>query len=133
MKVIRVQNPADFDATIAAIDFDQSQVFVVFIGSEDPMTGESWCKDCVIADPAIRKGVGTISNSILIECPVGERSAYKNVPDHPYRVHPLIKLERIPTLVHWTKSGSHGRLVEGECATFEQVQAFVAEHTSHKH
>jgi len=136
MKVVRVQTPADFDKVVAdVLAHAPGPVFVVLFGSEDPETHESWCPDCVIADPLIRTAIRGVPDSTLIECPVGARSEYgrgarravavvasgvaqppeparpawgrgcryKNKPEHPYRLHPQIKLTAVPTLVRWTK------------------------------
>merc|ERR1711916_236725 len=110
MPVKRVLDPETFDA--------------VFIGSEDPGTGESWCSDCVISDPIIRGNVP--QGATLVECPVGDRAVYKNNPDHPYRTHPEIALTAIPTLIAWGQDGPGARLVEGECHSQEAVVELYA-------
>ena len=98
----------------------------MFIGSENPGTGESWCSDCVIADPIIRAGVREVAGATLIECPVGDREVYKNNAEHPYRVHADIALTAIPTLVAWTPDGPGARLVEEECHDQDAVSALYA-------
>ncbi|KAJ3053498.1 Thioredoxin domain-containing protein 17 [Rhizophlyctis rosea] len=113
MKAIRIPETHEFDAKLAEVlSSAPGPVYVLLFGSEDPATGESWCRDCVIADPLIRKYVNKVPNSTLLECPVGPRSVYKNVPTHPYRVHPQIKLVGVPTILEWTKDGPGKRLVE---------------------
>ena len=59
MPVKRVLDPETFDAVMGAhLEEATGATYVVFIGSEDPGTGESWCSDCVIStvisDPIIR-------------------------------------------------------------------------------
>ena len=77
MKIVRVVDLPDFDATVAStLAAAPGPVFVVLFGSEAPETGESWCEDCVIADPLIRSGVRAVPNATLIECPVGQRAEY---------------------------------------------------------
>ncbi|RKP24717.1 hypothetical protein SYNPS1DRAFT_2118, partial [Syncephalis pseudoplumigaleata] len=70
-------------------------------GSPSPATGLSWCPDCVDADPHIRTAIEALPDSLLILCPVGDRAAWKNQPQHPYRCHPAIALTAIPTLIRW--------------------------------
>jgi len=47
MKIVRVTEPAEFDATIEKLQ-GEDQLYVCLFGSEDPKTGESWCPDCVV-------------------------------------------------------------------------------------
>lgn len=123
MQITRLASPADFQAFLdaraaAAADAEPSPLlFLLFFGSEVPETGESWCPDCVMADPVIRGTLAAIGARPvhLVECPVGERAAYKGNAAHPYRTHPRVRLERIPTLLRWEGEREVGRLVEGEC------------------
>lgn len=50
MKIVRVIDVAEFDATLAEHFQANGNVptFCCFFGSEDPGTGESWCPDCVV-------------------------------------------------------------------------------------
>ena len=65
------------------------------------------------------------ANLTLVEVPSGHRDQWRD-PKNPYRVHPTIKLERIPTLIKWTASGPGARLVEEEVADEAKVKALVA-------
>jgi hypothetical protein len=119
MRILRLPDPAAFQAfadTHAAAPGD-ALVFLLFFGSETPETGESWCPDCVMADPVIRGTLATITRHevLLVECPVGLRADYKGNPTHPYRTDPRVALQRIPTLIRWSGVRELGRLVEGEC------------------
>jgi Eukaryotic protein of unknown function (DUF953) len=58
-----------------------------------------------LADPLVRKWVGKVPNSLLLEAPVGSRSEWKLNSTHVYRVNPDISLKAIPTLIRWTKVG----------------------------
>ncbi|RUP47163.1 hypothetical protein BC936DRAFT_146063 [Jimgerdemannia flammicorona] len=93
-------------------------------GNEDPATGQSWCPDCVIADPLVRMYVRQVSDSILIEAPVGPRSEWKGNMTHPYRTNKDTKLVAIPTLFRWTKDGPQSVLIEGEIADEPKLAAF---------
>ncbi|RKO91243.1 DHS-like NAD/FAD-binding domain-containing protein [Blyttiomyces helicus] len=84
--------------------------------TEEASTGESWCPDCVVADPKIRKTILKIPDSTLVEVPVGSRTQWRT-PDNAMRIHPKIKLTVIPTLIEFGKDGSIvARLVEDEAA-----------------
>ncbi len=114
---------AQIDSTIAV---KGNALFLCF-GSEDPVSGESWCPDCVTADPVLRSACASLRNDIVLyECPVGQRSAWKNQPTHPYRIHPLLRISRIPTLVFIENGVERGRLVEGDCAQPQVVAAFLS-------
>ncbi|KAI9168649.1 hypothetical protein H9P43_008022 [Blastocladiella emersonii ATCC 22665] len=130
MKVKRIpfDSATDFDAEIAKIVADApGPVVVLFFGNELPETNESFCPDCVVADPLIRKAVLSHAQSAtitLVEVPSGARDEWRS-PDNRYRKHPQIQLARIPTLVQWTRDGPAGRLVEDECADEAKLAAFL--------
>ncbi|KAI9253821.1 hypothetical protein BDA99DRAFT_164254 [Phascolomyces articulosus] len=123
MKAIRT-TVESFDQTVQKIIQEHSPVFVLFFGNELPETSESWCPDCVIADPRVRKAVldHAPSNSALIEAPVGLRDEWRS-STNAYRSR--FSLTAIPTLFHWTKNGPGERLVEADCADASKLQAFV--------
>ncbi len=128
MPIIRCPTPADADAAAREATAGRRSALFLFFGSEDPATGASWCADCVTADPVLRRAIAQARPDLpLYECPVGERSAWKNQPEHPYRLHPLFRLARIPTLVFLVAGSEQGRLVEADCAQVETVRAFLAE------
>jgi thiol-disulfide isomerase/thioredoxin len=91
----------DFEQTVAQQLAATPKVFVLFFGSEEAATGQSWCPDCVIADPLIRQAISKVSDAVLIEAPVGLRDAWKGNPTHPYRVK--YNVPALPTLYHWSK------------------------------
>ncbi|KAI8357860.1 hypothetical protein EDC96DRAFT_514699 [Choanephora cucurbitarum] len=122
MKVVRV-NIENFDQEVNKAVETGNPVFVVFFGNETPETSESWCPDCVIADPLIRKTVLSVENSILIEAPVGFRDQWKGNTNHPYRVR--FKVPAIPTLYKWSTAGPGETLIETDCADVQKLTAFV--------
>jgi Eukaryotic protein of unknown function (DUF953) len=126
MPIRRLATPADVAASLAAANAGGESALYLFFGSEDPATGESWCPDCVIADPVLRRACTSIRpDLVLYECPVGARSAWKNQPDHPFRLHPIVRLARIPTLLFLAGGLERGRLVEADCAMPAVVEAFL--------
>ena len=133
MQITRLSAPAQ---VLAFLDPPPAEapgtlVFLLFFGSEAPETGESWCPDCVMADPVIRGTLARMAHMTgrpvhLVECPVGDRAAYKGRADHPFRRAPLIALQRIPTLIRWEDAREIGRLVESECLAPEALMRLAA-------
>ncbi|MBA3697884.1 MAG: DUF953 domain-containing protein [Planctomycetes bacterium] len=127
MPISRLATVTEVDSSLAGVTAGGGSALYLFFGSEDPVTGASWCPDCVIADPVLRRACSTLRpDLVLYECPVGPRSAWKNQPDHPYRLHPITRVARIPTLVFVEHGMERGRLVEGDCAQTAVVEAFLA-------
>lgn len=130
MQITRLSDPTAWAAFMDAwpADDDGTLVFLLFFGSERPETGESWCPDCVMADPLIRGTLSRISAHPvhLVECPVGERAAYKGNADHPYRRDPRVSLQRIPTLIRWAGQRELGRLVEAQCLSPDAILNLAA-------
>jgi thiol-disulfide isomerase/thioredoxin len=126
MPIVRLATPAEVQTRLLASVASGETALFVFFGSEDPMTGESWCPDCVTADPILRRACTTLRpDLVLYECPVGARSSWKNQPDHPFRVHPTLRVARIPTLLFLENGLERGRLVEADCAQPAVVEAFI--------
>ncbi len=127
MGIKRCSDPQETENIWQELCNEQGSALFLFFGSENPGTGESWCKDCVIADPIIRSLCTQIRPDLtLYECPVGERSEWKDQADHPYRLHPQWHLERIPTLILIEDACERGRLGEADCQDPELVRAFLA-------
>lgn len=99
MKSVRV-NIENFDAEVNKAVETGNPVFVLFFGTEAPETSESWCPDCVIADPLIRKVILPVKDAILLEAAVGLRDEWKGNTTHPYRVR--FNVPAIPTLYKWS-------------------------------
>lgn len=126
MPVTRCVDPEAAETALAAIRDAEMEAVFLFFGSEEPASGASWCPDCVTADPVLRAACATRRPDLTLhECPVGRRADWKDRPQHPYRLHPLWRLERIPTLVHVCGCVELGRLVEADCADPAVVAAFL--------
>ncbi|KAI9593153.1 hypothetical protein BDF19DRAFT_448749 [Syncephalis fuscata] len=127
MRTVRIDDISTLDDSLASLGTVPKSTFVLFFGTEDPATGLSWCPDCVDADPKIREAIHALPEALLILCPVGDRSKWKNRPEHPYRANPLIALSAIPTLFHWQPTTGFGqRLVEEECMNNAKLASFLA-------
>ncbi|KAG0170229.1 Thioredoxin domain-containing protein 17 [Apophysomyces sp. BC1034] len=122
MRVIRV-SVEDFDKTIEQELVGDNKVFVLFFGNEIPETSESWCRDCVVADPVIRKAILPVTNGVLIEAAVGLRNDWIGNKTNPYRVR--FNVPAIPTLYKWTANGPGEHLIEDDCADIAKLEAFI--------
>jgi len=126
MPILRCPTPSDACAALDRLRAQSASGLFLFFGSEDPLTGESWCPDCVTADPVLRAAcVRLRPDLVLHECPVGLRSDWKGNATHPYRVDPDFRLVRIPTLILISAGLERGRLVEADCAQPALVEAFL--------
>lgn len=81
------------------------------------------CPDCEAADPVIEEALHGTSG-VLLRCYV-RRSEYKNNPDYFYRSHKKVKLQAIPTLMRWGRTGPVASLVEGQLENRESVKDLV--------
>eukprot|EP01027_Heterolobosea_sp_BB2_P002674 GEZU01004034.1.p1 GENE.GEZU01004034.1~~GEZU01004034.1.p1 ORF type:complete len:164 (+),score=34.85 GEZU01004034.1:71-493(+) len=121
-----------FDAKIAEVEKQAAEtgkhIFVHFSGEADAQ-GNSWCPDCVRADPILDAAFSKIADKmILVYCPVA-RSEYRMNPSYPYRTHPRIKLNNVPTVIHWRpehKGTQHERITH-ECDDAQAVDTFIKE------
>jgi hypothetical protein len=126
MPFIRCATAEEATAAIATVQAKASDALFLFFGSEDPGTGQSWCPDCVTADPVLRRACRELRPDLTVyECPVGLRGDWKGRPEHPLRIHPFFRLQRIPTLVQVERGCERGRLVEADCAKPEMLKAFL--------
>jgi len=93
-------------------------LLVLFTSAIDGETGRPWCSDCekgtiqpamlpltIVAQPLLLPHLIHNPRVTVIEC-LCEKEAYSD-PRFPYRLDPLIQLERIPTLIHWKVCLSH--------------------------
>lgn len=101
----------------------------LFFGTEDAQTGESWCPDCVIACPVARRLCRTLRPELpLYEFSVGTVMEWKHARFvHPYRGNPLLRVQRIPTLLRFRDGAVVGRLVEADCADEAKLREFLSE------
>ncbi len=127
MPIIRCPTPAHADQRYLALVVAKGAALFLFFGAEDPLTGTSWCPDCQTADPVLRRACRDQLPTVdLLECPVGQRSDWKQRPEHPYRLHHAFRIARIPTLLRFADGVEIGRLVEADCTVPQRVQAFLS-------
>ena len=73
----------------------------LFFGTEDENTGESWCPDCVVACPVVRRLCRELRPELpLYEFPVGTLMIWKYARFiHPYKGIRSINVQFVPTLL----------------------------------
>jgi thiol-disulfide isomerase/thioredoxin len=123
-----VHTQAELDEKLAA--GGDANTFVLFSGAVVPSTGQSWCPDCVEAEPVITAALNKAADGAKIELlyvPL-VREEYRGNAAHWARVHPTFKLERIPTLYKMNKTGTKalGSLVEDQCKDASLLEDLTA-------
>ena len=96
-EVIEVRDPANYDAAVAEVQKDQDFVVVIVSGDIDPNTGKNWCGDCERAKDNIKEYVINQAQGKLLYCVVEKKESWK--PGHFYKVHPVLKVKGVPTIV----------------------------------
>lgn len=96
-------------------------VNVYFSGSKDAVSGESWCPDCVLVQPAVDKAVQSITEPChFVYVDVGDRAFWKNMTN-PFRTDKNTHLMVIPTLIRWK---GPQRLEGEQCGNPELLDMF---------
>ncbi|KAG8450693.1 hypothetical protein GDO86_003100 [Hymenochirus boettgeri] len=97
------------------------KVFVYFSGNKNE-DGQSWCPDCVKAEPVVRGEMENLpEGSIFIYCQVGERPYWKD-PSNEFKKN--LGLTGVPTLL---KYKTPQKLVDDECANADLVRLLFSE------
>ncbi|TGZ57283.1 hypothetical protein CRM22_009946 [Opisthorchis felineus] len=109
----------------------QLRVYAFFIGTTDPITGDSWCPDCRTAEPIVEEATKKMSEKdLFIMCEVGDRDHWKTATN-PFRTHPVFKLTEIPTLLSFYldvgEIAVRSRLVNDGCKDPDLVDKFFSE------
>ncbi|XP_063974089.1 thioredoxin domain-containing protein 17-like [Diachasmimorpha longicaudata] len=101
----------------------QGPVIVLYSGSK-LLSGQSWCPDCVEAEPFIEKGLEAApDNAHFIHVEVGDRAFWKDLKC-PFRSNPKTKLNVLPTLSLW---GTQKRLQGDECLDVGLIEMLLEE------
>jgi len=113
-----------FDAFMTEVaKHDGKTVFVLFSGSSEN-GGESWCSDCVTADPVIENYLKFVDyDLVFIHCGVGGRDFWKD-KKNIFRTNSTLKLKSVPTLLKW---GTPMRLEEDQCASVDLLEELFEE------
>ena len=103
----------------------QKKNFIVYIYGDRDAYGKSWCPDCIIAEPFVENVLPRIKDLeskkevyfINISVSIDKKALYKN--------DKIIKMKRIPTIIYFSQGVEMGRLVEGDMASQENIDAFI--------
>lgn len=104
---------------------NEKKTFFVFVYGAHGPDGKSWCPDCDVSQPFVKKAKEDIvyknkdKGILFINLPVvrAERSDYTN--------DKVVKLTRIPALIFYLKGKEMTRIVEGDMASQESVSGFI--------
>ena len=116
----------DFETTFGELVSNKSNFFGYFYGGYDE-NGNSWCSDCVTSKPIIEEASKVLEGQSKVQFykfPVDEVREWKR-PDFIFRVHPKIKLSKVPTLIYYNNGVEFGRLTEGELFDKANVLEFI--------
>ncbi|XP_047358461.1 thioredoxin domain-containing protein 17-like [Vespa velutina] len=101
----------------------KESVFVLYTGTKLE-NGQSWCPDCVEAEPFIEAGLQVLSEtSHFVVVEVGDRAFWKN-PNCIFRKDSKTQLKVLPTLAQW---GTQKRLQGSECQKEELLNMLFKE------
>ncbi|TRY62654.1 hypothetical protein TCAL_00868 [Tigriopus californicus] len=119
----KVEGFEAFEAKLADIqrEFAGKTVLVLFSGSKDPKTHQSWCPDCVTAEPVVQACLDKAPEPeqvVFLYVGVGSREFWKD-PQCIFRTHQSTQLKAVPTLIKW---GSPQRLEESQCNRPDMVE-----------
>mmetsp|Transcript_17821 Transcript_17821/g.26534 ORF Transcript_17821/g.26534 Transcript_17821/m.26534 type:complete len:143 (+) Transcript_17821:1096-1524(+) len=116
IKLSKVLSESELDAQLKAsanLAKEQKVPFFVIASSD-------WCPDCIKTKQPLEDALDALKDPpVVLFLDVGERSVWRDF-DHPYRNHPLLELDRIPTLYHIAYTSEEkltvvSTLVEDKC------------------
>jgi len=119
-------NLNEFEAVFGELLSSKASFFGYYYGGYDS-EGKSWCSDCVQSKPIIEEAVKILEGQDKIKLykfPVDDVKEWKK-QDFIFRVHPKVKVTRVPTLVYYSNGIEYGRLIEGELFDKSNVEEFI--------
>uniref|UniRef100_A0A8R1EPH7 Thioredoxin domain-containing protein 17 n=1 Tax=Caenorhabditis japonica TaxID=281687 RepID=A0A8R1EPH7_CAEJA len=127
LKQYTAQGYDAFQEVLATIGSGK-RIVALFTGSKNLSTGQSWCPDCVVAEPVVEEVIQTPEVAALdvhfVTVFVGNREVWRD-PAVGFRTNPALKLTCIPTLLELNNKAK--RLLEGQVANKHQVKEFFTE------
>ena len=108
------------------------RVICLFKGG--PMPGnpaESWCDDCDAVKPNIEKAAGEVeanigADAVIITAVLDAKEDWKGVAEHPYRHHPQLEVNGIPTMIMWKDQNELVRCNDTEHFQSEDLMAMFS-------
>ncbi|PYH29286.1 thioredoxin-like protein [Aspergillus neoniger CBS 115656] len=102
------------------------KLFLAFVSSADPATGQAWCPDVRAAWPKIEEAFSGQDGPKVGVVEVGQKPEWKD-PQNAYRTR--WNVNNIPALVRYESVNGEvvetGRLVEGEILNQEKLSEFI--------
>ncbi|XP_063822005.1 thioredoxin domain-containing protein 17-like [Ostrinia nubilalis] len=97
---VEIKGFDDFSKYTENIDPKGPPVFFFFSGAKLP-SGNSWCPDCVEAEPIVKSYLGELQKSVtFVYVDVGDRDYWKDKAC-PFRTDSRTRLMVIPTIIKW--------------------------------
>ncbi|XP_073943589.1 thioredoxin domain-containing protein 17-like isoform X2 [Choristoneura fumiferana] len=97
---VEIKGFEDFSKYTGSIDDAGPPVYFFFSGEKLP-GGDSWCPDCVEAEPVVKAYLSELKKSITFAyVDVGNREYWKDKAC-PFRTDARTRLMVIPTLIKW--------------------------------
>ncbi|CAH1645875.1 unnamed protein product [Spodoptera littoralis] len=110
--ILELHGYDEFQKYVANIEPNSRPVVVYFSGEKLP-SGESWCIDCVEAEPVVKAYLNELKKEItFVYVDVGNRETWKDKAC-PFRTDSRTKLMVIPTIILWN---GVRRLEGSQCA-----------------
>ncbi|KAJ5090490.1 thioredoxin-like protein [Penicillium argentinense] len=117
-------------ANAKALEFPEStdsKLFLAFISSDDPITGQPWCPDVRAALPSINAAFEAENAPSVGIVQVGQKPEWRE-PKNVYRTN--WNINNVPALVRYQRLNGEvsetGRLIEGEILDKKKLQDFLA-------
>eukprot|EP01123_Difflugia_compressa_P014766 TRINITY_DN7995_c0_g1_i1.p1 TRINITY_DN7995_c0_g1~~TRINITY_DN7995_c0_g1_i1.p1 ORF type:complete len:488 (-),score=87.87 TRINITY_DN7995_c0_g1_i1:21-1463(-) len=128
-------NPDEFDKLIETISKKNENeqidcpIIMYFTAAENTQTKQLWCPDARKAQPLVEEALcKTLNNTTkqicFIKFPIRQED-YKGNPEYYFRLHPIVKLTRIPTMALFKNGNLEKRLIEGELHSLETILDFL--------
>ncbi len=119
-----VPSPEHFDSLFhSALSSSPNDLLIYVYAEHIPSTGQSWCPDCVRAEPIV---LSRARGYNVLSVPV-PRSEYKGNLEYALRVHPLLQLQALPQLYRVDRHSGRlvGTLVELECCDQDKLDQLL--------
>lgn len=118
----RIQGYEDFQNFFKDLKITEP-VYVLYTGTKLE-NGQSWCPDCVEAEPYIEKGFELGQEPChLVTVEVGDRPFWKD-PNCVFRTNTTTKLKVLPTLAKW---GTQKRLEGDQCQKVDLIEMLLTD------
>ncbi|RWS31397.1 thioredoxin domain-containing protein 17-like protein [Leptotrombidium deliense] len=125
MNEITVNSCSELNETLQQKKNEFRKIFILFTGSKDS-EGNSWCPDCVKAEPVVKKTITKYSDqpsSLFVTAFVGARDVWKSA-ENAFRTSKDYRVRCVPTIL---KYGTSLRLEENQCADESLLEMLLEE------